>query len=184
MIAARIHHRLGLITSATFHDGHGPAQSANPFTARGEASILEPRDALPLGIQSSSVAPLPLGIQNQGPLVQPEEKDVAVGSDRDAGSIGSERGVGHLEAQAVGEGKSGNEHGGRSIDQPLGTVTTRDRFAVVDSDRMRMLSIQECRIAMGFPDTYWLPPEHRVAMHLLGNAVCPPVAAGILSQLN
>jgi len=78
----------------------------------------------------------------------------------------------------------GNEHGGRSLDQPLGTVTTRDRFAVVDGDRMRMLSVDECRTAMGFPASYWLPPEHRVAMHLLGNAVCPPVAAGILSQLN
>lgn len=52
----------------------------------------------------------------------------------------------------------GNEHGGRSLDQPLGTVTTRDRFAVIDGDRMRMLSIEEYRIAMGFPAAYWLIP--------------------------
>lgn len=77
----------------------------------------------------------------------------------------------------------GNERGGRSLDQPLGTVTTRDRFAVIDGDRMRMLSIEEYRIAMGFPADYWLPEQHKVALHLLGNAVCPPVAAEILSQL-
>ena len=77
----------------------------------------------------------------------------------------------------------GNEHGGRSLDVPLGTVTTRDRFAVIDGDRMRMLSIAEYRVAMGFPADYWLPSDHKIALHLLGNAVCPPVAAEILSQL-
>ena len=77
----------------------------------------------------------------------------------------------------------GNEHGGRSLDDQLGTVTTRDRFAAVDGSRMRMLSIDEYRVAMGFRDDYWLPSDHKIALHLLGNAVCPPVAAEILSQL-
>lgn len=77
----------------------------------------------------------------------------------------------------------GNERGGRSLSRPVGTITTRDRWAVVDGDRMRMLSVDECRRAMGFPDDYQLPPRAKDAMHMLGNAVCPPVAAGIISEL-
>jgi DNA (cytosine-5)-methyltransferase 1 len=77
----------------------------------------------------------------------------------------------------------GNEQGGRSLDVPLGTVTTRDRFAVIDAERMRMLSIAEYRTAMGFPESYWLPANHRTALHLLGNAVCPPLASEILTQV-
>jgi DNA (cytosine-5)-methyltransferase 1 len=45
----------------------------------------------------------------------------------------------------------GAERGGRSIHRPVGTVTTRDWHAIVDGDRMRMFSAQECRAAMGFP---------------------------------
>lgn len=77
----------------------------------------------------------------------------------------------------------GNERGGRSLQRPIGTITTRDRWAVIDGDRMRMLSVDECRRAMGFPDTYQLPPSARAAMHMLGNAVCPPVAADIIAEL-
>lgn len=45
----------------------------------------------------------------------------------------------------------GSERGGRSLARPLGAITTRDRWAVIDGDRMRMLSADECRKAMGFP---------------------------------
>lgn len=77
----------------------------------------------------------------------------------------------------------GNELGGRSLDRPLGTVTTRDRYAVVNGDQMRMLSANEYRKAMGFPDAYRLPQQHRAAVHMLGNAVCPPVARDIINAL-
>lgn len=69
------------------------------------------------------------------------------------------------------------EKGGRSLDKPLGTVTTRDRFALVDGNHMRMLTIQEYRAAMGFPADYQLPETRKAAIHLLGNAVVPAVAA-------
>lgn len=78
---------------------------------------------------------------------------------------------------------SGSGETGRSIDRPLGTITTRDRWAVIDGGRMRMLSASECRAAMGFPDTYQLPATHKAAVHLLGNAVCPPVAADIIQSI-
>ncbi|MFC5521504.1 DNA cytosine methyltransferase [Polaromonas jejuensis] len=51
----------------------------------------------------------------------------------------------------------GNEAGGRSLDRPVGTITTRDCWAVIASNRMRMPSVPECRRAMGFPDSYRLP---------------------------
>lgn len=77
----------------------------------------------------------------------------------------------------------GNETGGRSLNRPLGTVTTRDRFGLVRDDKMRMLVVDESRRAMGFPDDYKLPSNTRLATHLLGNSVCPPMIEGILRQL-
>ena len=77
----------------------------------------------------------------------------------------------------------GNERGGRSIDRPIGTITTRDRWGIVKGNTMRMLSAQECRAAMGFPADYILPTNHREAVHLLGNAVCPPVARDVINAL-
>ena len=78
---------------------------------------------------------------------------------------------------------SGSGETGRSIARPLGTITTRDRWAVIDGDRMRMLSVSECRAAMGFPADYRLPAQHKDAVHLLGNAVCPPVARDVINAL-
>ena len=77
----------------------------------------------------------------------------------------------------------GNERGGRSIHRPIGTITTRDRHAVIDGERMRMLSVQESRAAMGFPADYLLPSNQRTAMHQLGNAVCPPVARDVINAI-
>lgn len=77
----------------------------------------------------------------------------------------------------------GNEKGGRSLNRPVGTITTRDRWAVVDGDRMRMLSVAEARRAMGFRASYRLPERARDAMHMLGNAVCPPVVRDCITAL-
>lgn len=77
----------------------------------------------------------------------------------------------------------GNTLTGRSLDRPIGTITTRDRWAVVDGNRMRMLSAQECRAAMGFPADYRLPESATKAKHLLGNAVTPPLVTEVLNEL-
>ena len=77
----------------------------------------------------------------------------------------------------------GNERGGRSLSRPVGTITTRDRWAVVDGSRMRMLSVNEARRAMGFRATYQLPERQKDAMHMLGNAVCPPVVRDVIEAL-
>jgi len=72
---------------------------------------------------------------------------------------------------------------GRSIGRPIGTITTCDRWAVIDGNRMRMLQVSEAKAAMGFRSNYILPATKRAAMHMLGNAVCPPVAADVLDAL-
>ena len=78
---------------------------------------------------------------------------------------------------------SGSGLTGRSISRPIGTITTLDRWAVVRGGHMRMLSHHEARDAMGFPSDYQLPKNHKDALHMLGNAVCPPVAADVLAAL-
>jgi hypothetical protein len=67
--------------------------------------------------------------------------------------------------------------------QFAGTVTTRNRHAIVGGDRMRMFSAQECRAAMGFPAYYELPAQHQLAVHMLRNAVCPPATRDITLAL-
>jgi DNA (cytosine-5)-methyltransferase 1 len=69
---------------------------------------------------------------------------------------------------------------GRSLSRPVGTITTRDRWGVVDGDRTRMLSKEECRAAIGFPADYILPVKHTEAVHMLGNAVSPPMMRDVL----
>ena len=77
----------------------------------------------------------------------------------------------------------GNEHGGRSLQRPIGTITTRDRWAVIDGDRMRMITVPEARRAMSFPDGYKLPANGGEAMHMLGNAVPPLMARSVVEAL-
>ena len=104
----------------------------------------------------------------------------------------------------------GNEEDGHALDRPLGTVTTRDRFAVVTVTidaatyvlvdiGMRMLTPPELAKAQGFPDGYildptcWyltdngnrkfgpLPKSHQIAK--VGNAVCPNMSE-VLARAN
>lgn len=72
---------------------------------------------------------------------------------------------------------------GRSLHRPIGTITTRDRWAVVDGDRMRMISKHEARAAMSFPKDYHLPAQHKLAMHMLGNAVAPLAACDVITAV-
>ena len=100
----------------------------------------------------------------------------------------------------------GNEDEGHGLGAPLGTVTTRDRFAVVTVTidtatfvlvdiGMRMLTPRELANAQGFPADYILDPEcwyrtdrgnlkfgrlpksHQIAK--IGNAVCPPMSEAL-----
>jgi DNA (cytosine-5)-methyltransferase 1 len=76
---------------------------------------------------------------------------------------------------------SGSGETGRSIDRPLGSLTTRDRWSVIDGDRMRMLQIPEAKAVMGLRESYLLPGTKRDAMQLIGNMVSPIVVTDILN---
>lgn len=78
---------------------------------------------------------------------------------------------------------SGSGLTGRSLSRPVGTITTCDRWALVDGDYMRMLNVLECQRAMGFPDSYRLPKNKKLAKHLLGNAVPPAMVTDALCDL-
>lgn len=64
---------------------------------------------------------------------------------------------------------------GRDINRPIGTITTVDRWALVDGERMRMLSASEALAAQPFPAEILRPDKHRLTMHMAGNAI-PPLA--------
>jgi DNA (cytosine-5)-methyltransferase 1 len=78
--------------------------------------------------------------------------------------------------------------GYQSIDRPLRTVTTIDRFAYVRpagrGHEMRMLQPPELAAAMGFPRQHqWAESSRRDRIKLIGNAVCPPVMCAIVRHL-
>lgn len=75
---------------------------------------------------------------------------------------------------------SGSGLTGRSIHRPIGTLTTRARWAIVRGDEMRMLSVDEARRCMTFPDDTALPPQAALAHHLLGNAVPVTLAREVI----
>lgn len=85
--------------------------------------------------------------------------------------------------------------GGQHCDlrEPLGAVTTRDRFALVTVHGvptpivdigMRMLTPAELQAAQGFPAAYDMTDGGRLTktaqVRLIGNSVCPPVAAAVV----
>lgn len=76
----------------------------------------------------------------------------------------------------------GNTKIGRSLSRPLATVTTHDRFALVDGDRMRILTVPEYRRAMGFPDGYVLTGTRAEQVMQLGNAVDVNVSREVVRQ--
>ncbi len=78
---------------------------------------------------------------------------------------------------------SGSGLTGRSLERPIGTITTLARWAVVDGDRMRMLTVEETRAAMSFPAGYRLPAQQRQATMMLGNAVPPLMARAVIEAV-
>ncbi len=70
--------------------------------------------------------------------------------------------------------------GWQRLSSPLRTITTVDRFALVkqyaNGPVMRMLQVPELQAGMGFPKRFKISHgNRREKIHLLGNAVCPPV---------
>ena len=89
-----------------------------------------------------------------------------------------------------GSGRS-NKGGWQKVSEPLGTITTLDRFAYVSYDNrnamMRMLQPEELKHAMGYDDSFILDEvegiTRRDRVKLMGNGVCPPVMSAIIRTL-
>ena len=84
----------------------------------------------------------------------------------------------------------GNDGAGgwQRLSRPLRTITTLDRFALIQHDgqepRMRMLQVPELKRAMGLGEDFKLPiGTRRDRIRLLGNGVCPPVMTAVVSSL-
>lgn len=78
--------------------------------------------------------------------------------------------------------------GWQPLNRPLRTVTTIDRFALVEHDgqsyTMRMLQVSELQRAMGFgPNHVLVTGTRREKIKLLGNGVCPPVMENVVRSL-
>jgi len=78
--------------------------------------------------------------------------------------------------------------GWQPLDRPLRTITTVDRFALVERSgsawTMRMLQVPELKRGMGLGDDFVLPcGTRRERIHLLGNGVCPPVMETVIKTL-
>lgn len=78
--------------------------------------------------------------------------------------------------------------GWQALDRPLRTITTVDRFALVEpgpeGHNMRMLQVSELKRAMGFKTDYAMNHgTRRENIKILGNGVCPPVMQAVVEQL-
>jgi DNA (cytosine-5)-methyltransferase 1 len=97
----------------------------------------------------------------------------------------------------------GNEKDGGDLFNPMRTVTSKDRFGLVTVEGveyqiadigMRMLEPRELYRVQGFPDSYLIdipftnpttgvtkPMTKTAKVRMVGNSVCPPLAAAIVS---
>jgi DNA (cytosine-5)-methyltransferase 1 len=90
----------------------------------------------------------------------------------------------------------GNDKDGSNLNDPMRTLSTRDRFGLVTVDGieyaiadigMRMLAPRELYRAQGFPDSYRIeilfngkPLTKTAQVRMCGNSVCPPLAEAIV----
>ena len=78
--------------------------------------------------------------------------------------------------------------GWQSLERPLRTITTLDRFGFVKREGryhvMRMLQVPELKAAMGMPQRFSVgSTTRRNGIRVIGNAVCPPVMKHVVQQL-
>jgi DNA (cytosine-5)-methyltransferase 1 len=67
----------------------------------------------------------------------------------------------------------GSAKSGRSLNDPLGTVTTVNKHSLVIGDKIRPLTVTELAKAQTFPETYVWPTGSTITKELIGNAVPP-----------
>lgn len=129
-------------------------------------SILDPVDKWPAGLLDN-------GRRAQATLDRVQNAISEIGSGRDFLTV------------YYGSDKAG---GYQTLDRPLRTLTTLDRFGLVRWDgrtpTLRMLQVPELKRAMGLPARFSLNHgTRRDRIKLLGNGVCPPVMKAVVRCL-
>lgn len=72
---------------------------------------------------------------------------------------------------------------GWSLDRPIGTLTTVDRYALVRGDLGRMLTLREMLRLSSFPEDYPLQGTRREGVMQVGNAVPPLLARWVVERV-
>lgn len=70
------------------------------------------------------------------------------------------------------------------IHPTLSASETSGRYYIYDGVGVRKLIVNECYWLMGFPKTFFIPTTKTVALHQIGNSVCPQVVARIREELS
>lgn len=129
-------------------------------------------------------------------LVKLRGKNVGQATDAPLATI-SAGGQHHAEVRAFLLSYYGNEKESNTVDKPVRTVTSRDRFGLVTIKGqdyqivdigLRMLAPRELYRAQGFPESYIIGdnPEQGLSLtkkaqvRMCGNSVCPPVALALI----
>lgn len=77
----------------------------------------------------------------------------------------------------------GANESGRSLDRPIGTLTTVERYAVIVGDLARMLTLDEMVRLSSFPADYAFTGTKRDRVKMLGNSVPPMLAAHVIGHV-
>ena len=146
----------------------------------------KPKFNVPTQSQNPAIAKSILdnpGTWRMSPLFSPRRAKATIAkAERAFAALGQETGF-----LLVYYGNDGSG-GWQPLDRPLRTITTVDRFALVEHDgdlwKMRMLQVPELRRAMGHGNDFKLPVgTRRDQIKLLGNGVCPPVMESVVRSL-
>lgn len=70
----------------------------------------------------------------------------------------------------------GQEVGGRSLDKPIGTITTVNKHSLVMGEFIRPLTVREQAAGQTFRNSFIFPKGKTISKQLIGNAVPPRMA--------
>ena len=179
---------MGMVTANLVHMGHGEGKDGTKRFSHGIRDVELPLNTIaasgmPAGVVTSHM--LKLRGDNVGSATNEPLHTISAG------------GTHHAEVRAFLVKYYGNEKEGVSVQEPLHTIPTHDRFglvmvkgqpyAIVDIG-LRMLKPRELYRAQGFADSYiidWGIHPHTgekikmtttASIRMCGNSVCPPMA--------
>ena len=143
-----------------------------------------PAEIIPPDVPRRTAASIldPQGTWTAGPLEKPGRAEATLARAR-AGIAALGRGKDFLVVY-YGSDRAG---GWQPLDRPLRTVTTLDRFGLVQwqngEPTFRMLQVPEIKRAMGVEDMILNEGSRRDHVKLLGNGVCAPVMQHVIASL-